>query len=80
MTLGSKVASAWRAARDALARLNRLLAETGSSEMIWSSKSGAAKATGETRIGIRARLTAKSDKPGPKTRSDVQTEALWVLR
>ena len=32
MTLGSKTASAWRAAREELARLDRLLAETGNSD------------------------------------------------
>ena len=32
MTLGSRAKDAWHVARDALARLNRLLAETGNSD------------------------------------------------
>ena len=32
MTLGSRIKGAWRAAGDALARLNRLLVETGNSD------------------------------------------------
>ena len=61
MTLGSRAKGAWRAARGAVARLNRLLAETGNSDddLVFHVR----RSTDDQRSASSARRSVESRKP-----------------